>query len=407
MDEQIKKFFTGEERVSLTADEKSVGRAMLHSFMMLRPMRVHVGRFSFARMMKSAAVSATTLGLLLSAAGVSYAAEGTVPGDTLYPVKVNVNEEVRAAFMTSAKDRADWEAVRAERRLAEAETLASRGHLSAAASTELSARFRIHAENTKRHMAELRDLEDTDGAADVSAHLEGELRAHKKILAVLHDEPVDIGDDNHQNDTKTALATVVAAVDIETTAVIDDRIRVEDVAAKKQIRVGARKNVDERRVAAERKIAQARVILDMKRVSLGVDAAAQAESRLLVAEGFVADGDVKVTANDSAAAFTLYLKAQRTAQEATLLIRAKDGLKIKIDLGDGDDDVTKIAPSSILAPPEEGKVEKWSRSKASKEEKRQQKKEGNDEGQNDERQPREGSGRIDLHIDSRAGLRLR
>src|SRR3989344_3616455 len=47
---------------------------------------------------------------LMLGGGVSFAAEGSLPGDALYPVKVSVNEEVRGAITVGAEAKAEWEA---------------------------------------------------------------------------------------------------------------------------------------------------------------------------------------------------------------------------------------------------------------------------------------------------------
>ena len=59
------------------------------------------------------------LALMFGGGGISYAAEGAVPGDALYPIKVSVNEEVRDLVAFSPEAKADWETRRLERRLAE------------------------------------------------------------------------------------------------------------------------------------------------------------------------------------------------------------------------------------------------------------------------------------------------
>ena len=78
--------------------------------------------------------------------GVSIAAEGSVPGDTLYTVKTQVNEQVRGMIATSAEAKAEWEAKLAERRLEEAAELEAEGKLDADVEQELSAAFTKHAE---------------------------------------------------------------------------------------------------------------------------------------------------------------------------------------------------------------------------------------------------------------------
>lgn len=361
MEKRIEEFFARAPKVSLTADEKSAGREMLRSFMALRPVRSVAAspmlagfrRFYFGQAGKSAAVFATVLGLLLASAGVSYAAESAIPGDVLYPIKVGVNEEIRAALVVSTRDKADWEAERAERRLAEVETLASQGRLKAANSADLAARFHVHAAGVKRGMAELRAGADADVADDVGARLEGTLQAHKKILAVLRRDAViasrraeesqdggksvraggDVGGEREEG--RRSLAAIAATVDAEASATAQERERAVDNAAKEKNAERTKENLRARHDAAEKKINGARAFLVEMRARLDQSAAAQAESRLTAAEGFVVEADAKAAAGDARAAFGLYLKAQRGAQEVKPLIRAKNGLRLKLDLGIG------------------------------------------------------------------------
>ena len=62
-------------------------------------------------------------------AGTSFAAQGAVPGDFLYPVKTEVNENVRAAFAVGANAEAELQADLLEERLAEAAKLQAEGRL--------------------------------------------------------------------------------------------------------------------------------------------------------------------------------------------------------------------------------------------------------------------------------------
>ena len=50
-----------------------------------------------------------TLLILLSGTGTAFAAENTIPGDTLYGVKVNINETVRGALALSTEAKSNWE----------------------------------------------------------------------------------------------------------------------------------------------------------------------------------------------------------------------------------------------------------------------------------------------------------
>lgn len=121
--------------------------------------------------------------VLASGGGVSYAAEGSLPGDPLYGVKVNVNEEVRSALAVSAESQALWDARRAERRLEEAEKLAIKGRLDAENEARLEQEFQAHTEDSKKQTDRLEAKEDHKTRAEVHAYIEARLRAHQHILA--------------------------------------------------------------------------------------------------------------------------------------------------------------------------------------------------------------------------------
>lgn len=341
MEDKLRKFGEEARGVVLSAQEKAAGRSMLEQYMLLTPVRAASApvaakrRFGFmpsAMVGKAASVFSLVLGLMLSSAGVSYAAEGALPGDALYPVKVGVNEELRAALSPTAEAKAAWEAERAERRLAEAETLAKKGSLKAETRVSLEADFKRHAEKAKSGIAEISVSADENAAANVAAHLEGSLRAHKKIIAMLA----------RSGDESSEVGELEASVDAETSAAVEERGKAE--AKFFEHRADEMKTSAEgRRGAALNKIAEVRAYLSAKRDTLGAEATADAEVRLADAQAAVADGDAKAAAGDFAGAFSAYGKAQRTAQEAKLLIRARHDLQIRVKLdgedGDGDRDV--------------------------------------------------------------------
>ena len=108
---------------------------------------------------------------LLLSGGVSYAAEGSVPGEALYVIKTEVNEPLKGALAVSEKAQANLEARLATERLEEAEVLAARGTLHAEVSTTLSERFAAHAERVGER---IEALEEKDAAAAVELSSEFE-----------------------------------------------------------------------------------------------------------------------------------------------------------------------------------------------------------------------------------------
>ncbi|MDO8601974.1 MAG: DUF5667 domain-containing protein [bacterium] len=114
---------------------------------------------------------------LLFSGGVSAAAQNTQPGDLLYPVKVGVNEEVRAALSLSTKAKAKWEAHRAEERLEEAAELEAEGRMDAETRAELEERFDMHIQRLREFIDRLEAQGRIESAAEVTAEFEAMLEA--------------------------------------------------------------------------------------------------------------------------------------------------------------------------------------------------------------------------------------
>ncbi len=129
--------------------------------------------------------------IVMLGGGTTYAAQGAVPGDILYTVKVGVNEPVRQALAVSTEAKAAFHADVAETRLEEAEVLASEGRLSASTSAEIEASFETHIARAEEVAKKLEEEEKTDIAVEVEAELDSVLSAHSAILAKLGEESED------------------------------------------------------------------------------------------------------------------------------------------------------------------------------------------------------------------------
>ncbi len=129
-------------------------------------------------------VPALVLVLIVVGGGAAYAAEGALPGDLLYPVKVNINEPVRSALAFSDESKADVHAALAVRRMQEAETLAADGQLTVAAKAELATNFDAQASEVQR-IAAVVEEKDPVAAADISARFASNVAAHGAVIARL------------------------------------------------------------------------------------------------------------------------------------------------------------------------------------------------------------------------------
>ena len=131
------------------------------------------------------------IALLLSGGGVSYAAEQALPGDTLYPIKVRVNEEIREWASLSSEAKANWEGRRAERRLEEVERLALSGNLTEELEKRLEERFETHIEKINEKIAEFEEAGNTQAIERLTSALETSLENHNEILGLVKSGEID------------------------------------------------------------------------------------------------------------------------------------------------------------------------------------------------------------------------
>lgn len=133
--------------------------------------------FHYARVMPIALIT-----LLFVGGGVSFAAQGALPGDFLYPIKVNINEKVEAGLSFSEVAKAKLEVKLAGRRLEEAEKLASENKLDAQTSADIEVRFKAHAVKADEKINKISDSE-ASAALNVASRFEASLKAHEAVLS--------------------------------------------------------------------------------------------------------------------------------------------------------------------------------------------------------------------------------
>lgn len=153
---------------------------------------------------------AGTTALILFAA-VPYLAERSVPGDTLYAVKVGFNEELRSTLTFSAEERIVWETERLNRRIAEAQLLASEGKLTEEVEAEVVKAVQTHTENAQKEIENLRTT-DEEEAAIASIELTSTLKAQSNTLQA----NADLATAASTTPTGIKLAESIAASVIET-----------------------------------------------------------------------------------------------------------------------------------------------------------------------------------------------
>jgi hypothetical protein len=275
------------EAISMSAKERNALRERLVSYMEYHPLPKEMAGKKVPVTAREVIVSEPFFAIKLNAfhvrsfagvfavfliLGVPVVAEQSMPGDVLYPVKVEFNEELRSTLALSPYAKVAWETQRLERRLAEARLLASEGKLTEEAETQVAAAVKGHSDAAKREIAQLRES-DSDEAAIAEIAFASALAVQTEVLeGHIEKDPQTEGEGTGHS--VLALASVVAEerdsaeaaqadaapsydkllgkIESESTQVYELFASVKDQATKKEV------NDVERRLAdIERKIAQA------------------------------------------------------------------------------------------------------------------------------------------------------
>lgn len=201
MNGDLKQFIRQAGSIGLSKEEKNTVKRSVLNFVSENPPRLGVHpRFDYGSnifLTKLSFVPSMMILLVIMVSvsgGAVIGAEKAMPGDVLYPVKLNVNEEIRGWLKISDEAKADWEIKMTERRLEEVEELADEGALNEEAREKIEASFESHAQRVQERVAKFRNKDNFNAAASVSLNFETALQAHEKILSKIADTKSDAGE---------------------------------------------------------------------------------------------------------------------------------------------------------------------------------------------------------------------
>jgi len=254
----FKEIIDSAKEVKLTEKERTVLFSAVDTYIRKNPARVEVGGMpgrADSRSLRndinwftyifSGGMRMTSFALaifLILGGSTSLAAQGALPGDLLYAVKVNINEGVKTLFVSRA-NRANFEAERAGLRLKEVETLAENGELTEKTKKEAEANFDAHVSSVEKNIEEFNNSGEIKKVYDVSVKFETSLKSHEASLSNLRNN------DGLENDAE--LEKVVNKVQATLEAASLSRENAE------QLIVNADGNNDDVRVVAENKLRDA------------------------------------------------------------------------------------------------------------------------------------------------------
>ncbi|HUQ30102.1 MAG TPA: DUF5667 domain-containing protein [Candidatus Paceibacterota bacterium] len=179
-------------QVTLSDSERAHMRGVLTEYMAFKPYRVTPAPSRISLFMRPFAFLAqpafatlvAVLVIAVSSGGAAVAAEGALPGDVLYPIKVSLTEPLRLALANTPATKIAVHQQLAERRIDEVAALANEGKLTKATEEELAFAFETHANLAEEATANA-DADASDTETDNVAHTSftSRLAAYQEVLA--------------------------------------------------------------------------------------------------------------------------------------------------------------------------------------------------------------------------------
>jgi len=185
----IKQIKQGAKNVKLAVSEKAEIKSALVRYAKANPIKVEMSipsPFSMYNFRNKKSISFLVITGLLLGGTVSFAAENTVPGDTLFPIKVNINENIRGTFAVTSKAKAELEVRLLERRLEEVEKLALMSEVTPEIYQVAEKNVLHYSERVKQRIEKFEEDDDSDDALETASKLSDVFNNHELVLVELN-----------------------------------------------------------------------------------------------------------------------------------------------------------------------------------------------------------------------------
>jgi hypothetical protein len=204
------------KEMTLQEDErKSLRDSLISHIDKNPPVEKIVSPWSSFFHLRSIQVGTLVLILVITGSGISVAANSSLPGDVLYPVKRKVNERVKGFFAFSHEDKAQLEVVLASERLEEAEKLHADAHLSSTTEARLEEDFENHIQTYNNEVDILKKNKDEKNAQAAHTVFETSLKNHQKILKMFAGQKEQEQSKETEKDKHTIYQDINTEIDLD------------------------------------------------------------------------------------------------------------------------------------------------------------------------------------------------
>lgn len=228
MSKELEKLIQSAKQIKLSPEKKDLIRAHIQDFIELTPITKTASKPTLSPFVSRVSVSyfskAISFALIVLIAGggtISYASEDTLPGDTLYTVKVNVKEplEEKLAFTPQAKLEVKTKQV--EKRLTEAQTLLQNNDTSPEKHKEVEDRVEKQVEEISQTITELQEKGDVETILSTTSKLQPVLKAHQEALKkeVAENSSEETSKENSEIETVSVEPTRMMTAEVSLTVV--------------------------------------------------------------------------------------------------------------------------------------------------------------------------------------------
>lgn len=280
-------------------------------------------------------------------------AEGSLPGDKLYSLKVDVIEPLQYSIAMDQVSKATLDTHNLDTRLREAELLELNGKLSDSVLADLESRINTHSESFNSIVNNADSETKIDNNSDVLIDFEAKLNAHSRII----DKIESVSKNKGGNITKIKEAIInkggkseIAAKSADASVMMFSATMTEPVSEKvvsetKDLRVMTAstssvgtttddKNFISKKIDTERIIKQTKdSISKVKKINnVSNKILEDAENSIKDAEEMLKNAELEISSGDSEKAYTSLIDSRRKAKEANTTFEVSR--ELRIDLSD-------------------------------------------------------------------------
>lgn len=123
--------------------------------------------------------------VILMGGGAVFASGNSLPGNFLYPIKVNLVEPIIGSTISNAEAKAKYESQLATKRMMEAETLARLGKLDEKNQRKINDLIEIHTESFGQAFNKINRNENGNSPDEIVTNFHAEMNTHSQILEQL------------------------------------------------------------------------------------------------------------------------------------------------------------------------------------------------------------------------------